>query len=241
VPATSVLVDSGPRVQEIVKAHPQQVQVLQQVDPAVLAVLQRSPDDPQAQVQALTQISGLPADQVTRAVTLGAKYKEELTTAAAIDQVTLLALSKNPADAQAGARAVAGIVSKLGISPQQALARLAALGKVPATDTSFMLATGPKVQAAATRLASLSTVPPSDLKFLADNAQDVADAQRDAPEQWQTYWWIAFAGQVLFIPFIFVLWGRWSPSKAAEDDAEHERMVEQELARLEQARLAAGS
>ena len=93
-------------------------------------------------------------------------------------------------------------------------------------------------QQAGVRLASLSKVPPADLKDLADNAKDVAKAQKDAPGQWQTYWWIAFAGQILFIPFIFVLTGHWSPRKAREDEEAHERLVEQELAKLQSARMA---
>ncbi len=232
VPATSTLVDSGARVAQIVKAHPQQVQVLQQVDPAVLAALQRDAGDQQAQVQALTQLSGLPAAQVTRAVTLSSRYKTELATAQAIDPTTLATLSAAPANAQAAARAVADIVKKFGVSVPQATARLAALGKVPPADTAFLLKTGPQVQDAATRLASISQVPPADLQYLSAHAQDVADAQKDAPGQWQTYWWIAFAGQLLFLPFIFVLSGRWSPRAARADEAAHERLVEEELARL---------
>ena len=88
------------------------------------------------------------------------------------------------------------------------------------------------------RLAALSQVPPADLEYLADNAEDVAAAQKDAPGQWQTYWWIAFAGQLLFIPFIFVLTGHWSPRKARADEEAHERLVEQELAKLQSARTA---
>ncbi len=55
----------------------------------------------------------------------------------------------------------------------------------------------------------------------------------DSPRQWQTWWWICFAGQLVFIPFAFVLKGRWSPRKAREDEAEHARLVEGELAKLQ--------
>jgi len=238
VPATSTLVDAGPRVQRIVAQYPQQVRTLQRVDPAVLAALQRNAGDQQAQVQALTQLTGLPAAQVTRAATLGARYAAELKTASAIPTATLLTLSAKPTDLKAQQVAVAAIVTKLGATPQQAAARLGALGKVPPADTAFLLKTGPPVQQAGVRLASLSKVPPADLKYLADNAKDVAKAQKDAPGQWQTYWWIAFAGQILFIPFIFVLTGHWSPRKAREDEEAHERLVEQELAKLQSARMA---
>lgn len=238
VPATSTLVDAGPRVQRIVAQYPQQVRTLQQVDPAVLAALQRNAGDQQAQVRALTQLTGLPQGQVTKAVRLGARYATELKTASAIPPATLLVLSAKPTDLKAQQVAVAAIVTKLRVSPQQAAARLGALGRVPPADTVFLLRTGPQVQQSAARLASLSRVPPADLKYLAENAKDVATAQKDAPGQWQTYWWIAFAGQILFIPFIFVLTGHWSPRKARADEEAHERMVEQELAKLQLARTA---
>ncbi|HMS61322.1 MAG TPA: MFS transporter [Solirubrobacteraceae bacterium] len=238
VPATSTLVDAGPRVQRIVAQYPQQVRTLQQVDPAVLAALQRNAGDQRAQVQALTQLTGLSAAEVTKAVTLGTRYATELKTAAAIPQATLLTLSAKPTDLKAQQVAVAAIATKLGVSPQQAAARLGALGRVPAADTVFLLRTGPQVQQSAARLAALSQVPPADLEYLADNAEDVAAAQKDAPGQWQTYWWIAFAGQLLFIPFIFVLTGHWSPRKARADEEAHERLVEQELAKLQSARTA---
>jgi hypothetical protein len=36
----------------------------------------------------------------------------------------------------------------------------------------------------------------------------------------------------VFIPFVFLLTGRWSPRRAREDELEHERLVEGELAQL---------
>jgi MFS family permease len=232
VPATNDLVDAGPRVQQIAAAHPQQVEVLQKVDPAVLATLQANPDDRAAQVRALSQISGVSQPEVTRAVTLGARYSSEIQTAGVIDRATLLTLSADPANRRAQQSAVADIVRGLQATPAEAGRRLAALGRVPRPDSAFLLTTGAEVRTAAAELASVSEVPPADLRYLAEHGEDVAAAQRDAPDQWQTYWWIAFAGQLLFLPFIFVLTGRWSPGRAREDEAAHERMVERELAAL---------
>ena len=61
-------------------------------------------------------------------------------------------------------------------------------------------------------------------------------AKHDNPGQWQTWWWVCFAGQLLFIPLALLLTGRWSPRKAREDATEHEQMVDRELARLHAAR-----
>src|SRR3954471_24429002 len=51
VPATSTLVDKGPRVSQIVEKYPQQVKVLQTVDPATLAALKTNPNDRAAQAK----------------------------------------------------------------------------------------------------------------------------------------------------------------------------------------------
>jgi len=182
VPATTALVDNGPRVQEIVAKYPTQVKVLQTVDPATLAALQANANNQSAQVKALTELSGLPATDVVRVVTLGAQLK-------------------------AGAKLAPG-------------------------DLAFLGTNGPKVQAAATSLQSVAQVPPADLAYLGAHGSKVAQAQKDNPKQWQHWWWICLAGQLVFLPFVFVLAGRWSPRRAREDELAHERLVEQELARL---------
>jgi hypothetical protein len=92
---------------------------------------------------------------------------------------------------------------------------------------------GPQVQRAGAELASLSAVPASDLAFLKAYGSKVAQAQKQNPGQWQTWWWICFFGGVVFIPLALLLKGRWDPRKAREDELEHNRRVEQELARLE--------
>ena len=38
--------------------------------------------------------------------------------------------------------------------------------------------------------------------------------------------------QIAFIPFVFVMAGRWSPRKAREDAELHDQLVAQELAKL---------
>jgi MFS transporter, ACS family, D-galactonate transporter len=43
---------------------------------------------------------------------------------------------------------------------------------------------------------------------------------------------VYIAGQVLFLPFVFVMAGRWSPRRAREDERAHEERVQRELAAL---------
>ncbi|MBV9916250.1 MAG: MFS transporter [Solirubrobacterales bacterium] len=240
VPATSALVDQGPRVKAIAAQYPQQVKVLGTVDPATLAALKTNPGNLVAQTRALSQLSGLPPAQVARVALLGTRYRAELATLAAVDPATLGTLQANPTNRAAGARAVGEIAVRFGIPPSAALGRLQAVGRVPPADLLFLRANGPRVQQAGAALRSVSTVPPADLAYLAQNGPKVAQAQKDNPGQWQTWWWICFAGQVLFIPAVFLLTGHWSPRKARQQEREHERMVQRELARLQESRAPAG-
>jgi MFS family permease len=142
----------------------------------------------------------------TPVATLSAKYSTQLATLGAIDQQTLGTLQGNPADAAAGAKAVGEIATTFKISPADAVARLTAVAAVPKADLLFLQQHGPAVQQAA----------------------------KDAPGQWKTWWWVCVGGEILFLPFILIMVGRWSPRKAREDAEAHEQAVERELARLQE-------
>jgi hypothetical protein len=85
--------------------------------------------------------------------------------------------------------------------------------------------------AAGTRLAALAPVQ-QDLVFLAAHSQDVANASKATSGQWRDWWWVCVGGQIVFLPLILVMAGRWSPRRAREDAAAHERRVQEELATL---------
>ena len=70
------------------------------------------------------------------------------------------------------------------------------------------------------------------LATLAKYGAQVQKAADDNPKNWQTWWWVCVAGEVLFLPFILIMTGRWSPKKAREDAEEHQRLVDTELAAL---------
>jgi len=82
------------------------------------------------------------------------------------------------------------------------------------------------------RLLALKAVPASDRAFLSAHGREVLAARKQAPSQWETWWWVCVAGEILFLPTIFVLVGRWRPSSARRDREEHERLVEQERIKL---------
>ena len=147
-------------------------------------------------------------DQGPRVSEIAAKYPEQIKTATAIAPATLAALKRNPADPAAGAAAVGDLVkSGVAANPAAAVARLTQLGTQP--------------------------IPAADAEYLTEHGATVAQAKKDNPHQWQTWWWVCFLGQLIFIPFIFITAGRWSPRKAQEDAEQHEAMIQEEMAKLE--------
>ncbi|MGH3166274.1 MAG: MFS transporter [Trebonia sp.] len=141
----------------------------------------------------------------TQVSTLSAKYAPELATLKAIDPKTVAALQANPADTAAATTAVGEIATTFKVSPAVATSKLTAL----------------------------ATVPKSDLLFLNEHGESVITAAATAPGQWKDWWWVCVGGEVVFLPFILVMTGRWSPKKAREDAVEHERLVDEALADLQ--------
>ncbi len=56
----------------------------------------------------------------------------------------------------------------------------------------------------------------ADLKYLGAHAPAVQAAQAKAPTQWQHWIWVCAAGQIIFIPMIFLMAGYWRPRRARE-------------------------
>src|SRR3954449_6232064 len=122
----------------------------------------------------------------------------------------------NPA-ATATGLAVWGWIIRITVTISFAVLPLA----LPATTT--LVEHGPRVQAIvaahpqlqsadpAARKQAAAAVPAAALAYLSAHGADVAKAHADNPRQWHTWWWICFAGQLVFIPFVFLLTGRWSP------------------------------
>jgi hypothetical protein len=146
----------------------------------------------------------------TPVATLSTQYSAQLATLAAIDPGTQAALQANQSDQAALGKAIGEIATTFKTTPADATARLIAVSKVPKADLLFLQQHGPAVQKAAA----------------------------DAPGQWKTWWWVCVGGEILFLPFILIMAGRWSPRKAREDAAEHEKAVQAELAALEAAEKA---
>jgi MFS family permease len=123
-----------------------------------------------------------------------------------IDPATLAALQKNPLDQAADAKAIGEIMAAQHVGQAQAIQNLQQLA-TPAGQAQIapLVKYGAKVQ----------------------------QATKDAPDQFETWWWVCLGCEVAFIPFVFIMAGRWSPRKAREDAEAHERLVQQELAALQ--------
>ena len=92
---------------------------------------------------------------------------------------------------------------------------------------------------ALTLLLQASKAPASDVAYLKAHGVDVLNASHNAPKQWKDWWYVCLAGEILFLPFVALMVGRWSPRRAKQDADEHERLVAEELARLGRAAPAA--
>jgi hypothetical protein len=85
------------------------------------------------------------------------------------------------------------------------------------------------------QLTALSKVPPAAIAYLQQHGTAVQTAAAAEPGQWKNWYWVCVAGEILFLPFIFIMTGRWSPRKAKQDADEHEAKVQAELAALQEA------
>ncbi|HKD89233.1 MAG TPA: MFS transporter [Streptosporangiaceae bacterium] len=106
-------------------------------------------------------------------------------------------------------------------------AQLKALQQVPPAVIAAVSAPG-----VAGELAALQKVPPAVTAYMTAHAGDVQSAASRTASQWKTWYWICFGGIVVFLLSIPLLRGRWSPRSAKRDEAEHEAMVQAELAKL---------
>ncbi|MFB7749727.1 MFS transporter [Streptomyces sp. NPDC056121] len=101
-------------------------------------------------------------------------------------------------------------------------------GKVPAP----LLAQAQK-EVGAEGLTTVQKAAPQ-LKILREHGPEVQRASADNAHAWQTWWWVCLGGQVLFLPFIFVMTGRWRPRDARRDVEEHEELVARQVAELKE-------
>jgi hypothetical protein len=169
----------------------------------------------------------------------------QLAAISARDKAVIGALQSHPAIAKALATAQATGATP---SPAQLALVRAALGPqvfarllAPQTqkDLAYLSTTAPKALGAA-NFAALSAPTPGLGKALATLATVGPGVQKAAalsPKQWQKYFLIAVAGEVVFIPLILLMAGFWDPRKAKRAEEEHEALIATELAALKRSRV----
>ncbi|HEY6309289.1 MAG TPA: MFS transporter [Streptosporangiaceae bacterium] len=82
------------------------------------------------------------------------------------------------------------------------------------------------------QLTALSKVPPGVFPYLKAHGAAVTSAAARTAGQWRTWYWICFGGIIFFLLSIPLLKGRWRTRDAKQDEAEHEAVVQAELAKL---------
>jgi hypothetical protein len=125
------------------------------------------------------------------------EYASQIATADAIQPATLRSLQQNPGDFTAVAAALDQIEVSQHITAPAALSRLESLG------------------AAAGKLT-----------YLAKHSPAVVSALKKDPLQWQHWFLVTAAGQLVFLPLVFVMVGPWTPAGGRRRDREQERQLQ---------------
>jgi MFS family permease len=92
-----------------------------------------------------------------------------------------------------------------------------------------------KLLALAPQLNKLVVPYACQLNYLAEHQAQLAALQnglKASPKEWQRWFWVDVAGMVVFLPFIFLADGPWSPKEARRRRDEQEAKVAAELAAL---------
>ncbi|HEY2298819.1 MAG TPA: MFS transporter [Jatrophihabitans sp.] len=239
------------KAQSLAAKYKTELATAAKIDPATQAALAKNPNDVNAQIKALSELTGVSVADVTTVVQLNLQHAQALQAGAAIDTATATTLLTDPTNKQAGAKAVQEIVAKLHVTQQQAVALITELRSIPPQQLLVVKQDGPKVVVAAAQLKKLGAIPAADLaflkkygpalqdpnvqadlKFLQANGPAVQQAAADSPKQWQHYFWVAVGGEIVFIPLIFLMAGYWSTRRARQAEQEHEAWVADELAKL---------
>jgi ACS family D-galactonate transporter-like MFS transporter len=230
VPATSTLVDTAPPILAMQTAHPQAFKILTGLDPTTAQALAAAGEAPSPTViaKAVSEVALIDGASPSTAAAAGEGITAgEAAAAQAIDATTLAALKADPVDRAAATRAVVEIASKLGVAPAQAVKLLQTLAT---PNVQARLALAQKYGGELTAASTAFTV--DQLAYLRVHGPAVAAAAKDGPRQWQSWWWVCVAAQVLFVPFVFLMAGRWSPASAHRDSLAHEAAVTRELAAM---------
>ena len=80
-------------------------------------------------------------------------------------------------------------------------------------------------EVALTRLEALGAAA-DKVTYLAKHGPAVVSAAKVNPGQWRHWWLVTAAGQLIFLPLIFVMVGPWTPAGGRRRDEEQERQLQ---------------
>ena len=220
-------------MQHIANSYPNQVAVLKTVDASTMTALGNNPNDIAAQSRALSQLTGVSAAAVGAVIAHGPAVE------AAGEQLKSISIDRSgqgpqvPRRPRAPTRADLEEVSGPDQDPPEGgrlhaegsrqdpkdvdaqTSAIAQLTGLPRGTVRQVVVHGPSVQTSGDRLKSAaSRCQPRTCATSPLTAARWKPPAAESPRQWQRWWWICFAGQLLLIPFIFALSGRWNPRKA---------------------------
>jgi MFS family permease len=112
-----------------------------------------------------------------------------------------------------------------------ALAKAQATG-TPPTPAQLKVAAAALGPANLAALAKPTPALKAGLAVLTVSGPKVKQAAADSPKQWRTYFFVGVAGEVVFIPLIFLMAGFWDPRRARRAESEHEAWVAAEMEKL---------
>ncbi|MGH9046827.1 MAG: MFS transporter, partial [Acidimicrobiales bacterium] len=120
-------------------------------------------------------------DYGPRLLAIQTKYAAGVATLRQVDSATLAKLRANPSDTAAIAQALKEVEAKSRVTAKVAVEKLLQARKIPSADRAYLLAHG----------------------------HQVLNARKSAPNQWEHWWFVCVGGQVLFLPTVLLLTGRW--------------------------------
>ncbi|HVA07523.1 MAG TPA: MFS transporter [Acidimicrobiales bacterium] len=174
-----------------------------------------------------------------QAIQAAVPYAPNATTGkCAVQSAPVSVLSALRATGESGPKTLATVISACDSSHNLGAA-LTAAGGLSNPQVQGLLAYNPLAVAiqngkavSASEIASKVGVHSTDLANLLVAEQKLVPAQKASPSEWKRWWEVCLGGQVLFGLLVFTMKGRWSPRTAKREFAEHERFVEEELAKL---------
>jgi MFS family permease len=170
----------------------------------------------------------------TAAQTAAAKYPSQLAFVTA--HPTQAAQAQALAPELAAVAAHPALFAALAANPNSLALQAQALRAVGPTTLASIAANKATIASLipfATQLSALSTAAKDpDFQILLKHGTSVTNAKKNAPHEWQTWYWICFGGMIFFLFTVPLMRGEWSPRKAKEAEDAHEALIQSEMAKL---------